>query len=114
MYPFTPTPTGKRSSPSLAARGPSPSRLPFLATSRLILSPLWPRSRLHLRPAPRPQGSDNWPIHDPRRWGMVHVDFNWNIPVTTMQYLGMDGLQITQVDEITRCIYRKRIMGHRF
>jgi hypothetical protein len=54
------------------------------------------------------------PIHNANHWRILHADINWDIPVTTLQYLGMDGLQITKVDDIVQRIYRKRINGKRF
>jgi hypothetical protein len=54
------------------------------------------------------------PIHNSRCWRLVHADINWDIPVTTMQFLGMDGVQITTVDDITKRIYRKPVDGKRF
>jgi hypothetical protein len=54
------------------------------------------------------------PIHNHRSWRLAHGEFNWDVPVTTMQYLGMDGVQINTIDEITKRIYRKRIEGKRF
>jgi hypothetical protein len=51
------------------------------------------------------------PVHNARCWRLASAEFNWDLTVTTMQYLGMDGLQITKVNDITQRIYRKRIEG---
>ncbi len=53
------------------------------------------------------------PIHH-QNWRLIHADLNWDIPATMLNYLGMDGLQITKVGDVVQRIYRKRIRGERF
>jgi hypothetical protein len=49
------------------------------------------------------------PVHNARCWRLACAEFNWDLRCTSMQYLGMDGVQISTVDKITKRIYRKRM-----
>jgi hypothetical protein len=53
------------------------------------------------------------PIHSPA-WRLIHGDLNWDIPTTMLNYLGMDGIQVTKVNDAILRVYRKRLRGERF
>jgi hypothetical protein len=48
------------------------------------------------------------PIHNTQYWTTGRFEYNWDIPTTTLQFLGMDGIQVTGVDDVIKRVYRKR------
>jgi hypothetical protein len=48
------------------------------------------------------------PIHAPT-WRLVHADINWDVPSTALNFLTMNDIQITLLDNVILRIYRKKL-----
>lgn len=47
------------------------------------------------------------PVHTPSAWVLIHSDINFDVPTTTLNFLNMVDIQITQVDDIIFRVYKK-------